>query len=1036
MAVTRCLLAALVGGLMSVSQAHAQAANGSISGRVVDSTSQQPISSVQIQLEGTQRGTSSRIDGGFLIPDVPAGSHRIRVSRIGYRPVTTDVTVTAGGSASVQVQLAAVAANLTAVVVTGYGTQRKEAITGAVATIEASEANVGVIPNVNGLIQGRVAGVNLTLNSGEPGAGAQIRIRGGTSISASNEPLYVIDGVPIQNDQTEASGIGIGGGAALARSPLNLLNPSDIASISILKDASATAIYGSRAANGVVLIETRKGRSGTSQMEYEVYGAASTPSNRLDVLTGTEYRNYVQQQVTAGTLPASRLGDLGNANTDWEDALLRTAYTQNHNLSFSGGTQNTTYRASLNYLNQEGVVISNGFKRYQGRLNANHEALAGGKLRIGVNLTTSRIDNDYMPFENTGGFEGGVLANMVIFNPTRPIYITDPTTKVTSFFELGTGRQSSRNPVAMANQVIDQAQTNRYLGNVTASYSLLPSLSFQLNLGTDRSSGLRQTYLPRQSPVGAEFGGRARQADRNLSNVNLQTIATWSPKLPSFIPGDEFEMVGGYEFARFDNSDLIVEGRNFTTDLFTFNNLGGGADLQVPYSYNEQSRLVSFFSRANYGLKNKYFLTGVLRRDGSSRFGAGNKWAMFPAVSASWRVSEEGFMKGKFFSDLRLRAGYGIQGNQAVPPYSSLTVLEPSNGARYPFGNTVVTGVVPTRNANPLLKWEQTAQSSIAADYAFANNRFSGTFEFYQKNTQDLLLTVSVPQPALVSTRLENVGKLKNTGFEASFDGNLLNKGDFSLSSGLVFAIERNEVQDLGGRNFITTAGVSGQGQSGQNAQRIIPGKTLGTFYGPVFTGINAAGKQEFNKYTVTRDAKGRETSRKLAGKTTAPGGDDFTVIGNANPDFSLGLRSNANWKKFDASWLWRAEVGRDVFNNTGLVYANKANVLTNRNILRSALSEKDALSEPAIYSSRWIEDGSFFRLQNITLGYTFKLPGTVMRGAQARAFMSGDNLLKFTPYSGYDPEVFVDAGLASRGIDYLTYPRARTFTGGLRFTF
>ncbi len=1034
MAFTRCLLAALVGGVVSASQIAAQA-TGSISGRVVDSTSQQPLSSVNIQLDGTQRGTQSRIDGGFLLSDVPAGLQRLKVSRLGYRPVTTEVNVTAGGSTNVNISIAAVAANLTAVVVTGYGTQRKEAITGAVAAIDAQEANVGVINNANGLLAGRVAGVNLTLNSGEPGAGAQIRIRGGTSISASNEPLYVIDGVPIQNDQTEATGIGIGGGAALARSPLNLLNPSDIASISVLKDASATAIYGARGANGVVLIETRKGRSGTSQMEYEVFGAAAKTANSLEVLTGSEYRNFIQQQITAGALPASRLGDLGNADTDWEDALMRTGFTQNHNLSFSGGTQNTTYRASVNYQDQQGVVISNGFKRYQARLNANHEALAGGKLRIGVNLTTSRMDNDYMPFENTGGFEGGVLANMLIFNPTRPIYQT--ANGISSFYELGTGRQSARNPVAMANQVLDEAQTNRYLGNIQVSYSLLPSLTAQLNLGTDRSGSLRQTYLPRQSPVGAEFGGRARQVERNLSNVNLQSVLTWAPKLPSFIPGDEFEVVGGYEFAKFDNGEFGAEGRNFTTDLFSFNNLGGGGDLTPPFSFQEESRLVSFFGRANYGIKNKYFLTGVLRRDGSSRFGAGNKWAMFPAVSASWRLSEEGFMKGKTpFSDLRLRAGYGIQGNQAVAPYSSLILLEPNNGARYPFGNTVVTGVVPTRNANPNLKWEQTAQTSVAIDYAFASNRFSGTIEYYQKSTEDLLLTVSVPQPALVSTRLENVGSLKNSGLEATIEGNVFNKGEFSLGAGLVLAVERNEVEDLGGRNFITTSSVSGQGQSGQNAQRIIPGQPLGTFFGPQFVGVNAAGKQEFAKYTVTRDAQGRETSRVRSGVTTTPGGDDFTIIGNANPSFSLGLRSNANWKKFDASWLWRAEQGRDVFNNTALVYANKANVLTNRNLLKSALSEKDALSEPAIYSSRWIEDGSFFRLQNITVGYTFRLPGNVMRGASARAFLSGDNLLLFTPYTGYDPEVFVDAGLASRGVDYLTYPRARNFTGGFRFTF
>lgn len=1030
MAVIRRLVVALACGVLSVTQLPAQGVTGSIAGRVVDSTSQQPLSSVQVQLVGTQRGTITRNDGGFLIPDVPAGPHRVRVTRIGYSPQEREVIVAAGGTVSVSFSIAAVAANLSQVVVVGYGTQRREAITGAVATVDASQANVGVINNATQLIQGRVAGVNVTLNNGEPGAGAQIRVRGGTSISASNDPLYVIDGVPIQNDQTEASGIGIGGGAALARSPLNLINPNDISSITVLKDASATAIYGSRGANGVVLIETLKGRSGTSTMEYEVYGAAASPSNKLNFLTGSQYRTFVQEQVTAGNLSPTRLADLGTANTDWEEELTRTGFTQNHNLAFSGGGQNTTYRAALNYMDQQGVVIANGFQRFQGRLNASGDALSG-RLRVGVNLMSSRMDNDYVPFENTGGFEGGVLANMAIFNPTRPILTTNAA-GVPSYFEVGTGRQTVRNPVAMANQVVDLAETNRTLGNVTTSLNVLESLTAQFNVGVDQSGAIRRTYLPRSSPVGAEWNGRARQVERNLSNINLQSLVTWTP---TFFEGQDFDITGGYEFSEFENGEFGAEGRGFLTDAFSFNNLGGGAALTPPFSWKEESRLVSFFGRANYGFKNRYFLTGVIRRDGSSRFGEGNKWSVFPALSGSWRISEESFMQNNFFSDLRLRAGWGLQGNQAVSPYASLILLEPNDGARYPFGDNVVTGVVPTRNANPLLKWEETAQYNIAVDYAFANNRFSGSLEYYTKNTNDLLLTVAVPQPALVSTRLENIGEVENRGFEASFDGRVLERGRFSLTSGLVLAIERNKVVDLGGRSFITTASVSGQGQSGQNAQRIIPGRPLGTFWGPEFVGVNAAGKQEFNEYEVTRDANGFETGRRLIGRTTNPGGDDATVIGNANPDYSVGLRSNASWGKLDASFLVRAEMGRDVFNNTALVYGSKGNVLQDRNLLASALNDPAGLTEPAIYSSRWIEDGSFVRLQNVTVGYTFTLPSG-FRASSARAWLSGDNLLLNTPYSGYDPEVFVDAGLASRGIDYLVYPRARTFTAGLRLQF
>ncbi|MFN9201627.1 MAG: SusC/RagA family TonB-linked outer membrane protein [Gemmatimonas sp.] len=1021
----RWFAAAAIGTLLSAGQVSAQA-TGRVSGRVVDSTTAGVLANASIQVVGTQIGTYTRNDGGFLLPAVPAGAQRLRVSRIGYAPKEVSIAVAANAGVSVEVQLSPVAAQLTGVVTTGYGQQRREAITGAVASIKGDDANVGVQPNATGLLTGRVAGVNVIANSGEPGAGAQIRIRGGTSISASNEPLYVIDGVPIQNDPTEAGGIGLNAGAALPRNPLNMINPNDIANITVLKDASATAIYGSRGANGVVLIETKRGAAGVSSVEYETFVASAAPANSLDFLSGSEYRTFVQQQVTAGRLNQNALNNLGTANTDWEQELMRRSTTVNHNLSFTGGNATTQYRASLNYLDQEGIVISNGFRRFQGRLNANHLAL-DGKLRLNFNLTSSKVDNDYLANENGGGFEGGVFTNMAIFNPTQPIFA--PNAEVPTYYEIGPGRQSVRNPVALANQIADVATTNRTLGNIQATYSVTSFLTASVNVGTDRSSGVRQTYLPRASSVGAEWNGRARQVSRTLGNNTLQTLLTFAPRVSD---NQELEVVGGYEYSDFDNGEFGAEGRNFLTDAFSFNNLGGGGTLVAPFSFREQSRLVSFFSRANYSYKDRYFLTGVIRRDGSSRFGAGNKWAVFPAFSAGWKISDESWMQGKGFSNLRLRAGYGLQGNQAVSPYASLILLEPNDGARYPFGDNIITGEVPTRNENPNLKWEQTAQYNLAAEFGFKDNKYTGTLEYYRKNTNDLLLTVAVPQPALVPTRLENVGSLHNTGIEATFDANLLQQRDKSFTTGLVFSIERNQVDDLGGRSFITTAGVQGQGQSGNVAQRILPGQPLGTFWGAEFVGVNNEGKQLFNNYKVTR-TNGVITSRTLDGTTTSPDGDDQTIIGNANPSFSLGWRGNLRWKKFDASYLWRGEFGRDVFNNTALVYSTQSAVLQGRNFLRSALDQQDAITEPAIYSSRWIENGSFFRLQNVTVGYAFKLPG---KGGDARFYVSGDNLLLFTPYSGYDPEVFTDVGLASRGIDYLAYPRARTFTSGLRVQF
>lgn len=1033
MKLIRGLMAAVVGGLIMANPLQAQGARGAISGRVIDSTSQLPMQSVTVSIEGTQRGALTRVDGGFLLPDVPVGTVRLRVTRIGYSRQLLDVTVVRGQTVNVRFVMQSVAANLGAVVVTGYGSQRKEAVTGAVATINAQEANVGVIANPTALLAGRAAGVNVTLNSGEPGAGAQIRIRGGTSISASNDPLYVVDGVPLQNNESEARGFGIGGSPALGRNPLNAINPSDIASVTVLKDAAATAIYGSRGANGVVLIETKKGRPGAATMEYETYVAAGTAANSLNYLTGSEYRAFIQSQIAKGTLPASRLTSQGTANTDWEQETQRTAITQNQNLAFAGGNQSTTFRASLNYADQQGVVISNGFKRLQARLNGNHEAL-NGRLRIGLNLSSTRIENDYLPFENTGGFEGGVFQNNAVFNPTRPVFVFDPTTKARSYYEIGLGRQSVRNPVALANQTIDEGNTMRTLANVTSSFQIFPSLIAQLNVGTDRSNGQRNVYLPKAGAVGSEFGGLAQQSQRALSNQTLQSLLTWSPQVGH---DAEFDIVGGYEYTDFDNSDFSAQTRNFTSDAFTFNNLGAGSQPQIPSSYQEQSRLVSFFSRANVGYKNKYFLTGVLRRDGSSRFGTANKWAVFPAISGSWLISDESFAKSLPFSQLKLRVGYGLQGNQAVAPYASLASLAPDGGARYIFGNTVYTGIVPNVNPNPDLKWEQSKQANIAFDYGIANGRFSGSLEYYDKKTTDLLLTVPISQTgsAFVSTQLQNIGSVQNKGLEFSMDARMYERAGkgLNLTSGIVFSVERNKVLNLGPADFIETGGVSGQGQTGVNAQRIIPGQPIGTFYGFEFAGFNATGQQLFNDYDVTV-VNGKETARTLkATGTTSPSAEDRVIIGNANPNFSLGLRSNATWRSFDASWLWRAEQGRDVFNNTALVYATKANVTQDKNFLASALSSPEGLTEPSQYSSRYVEDGSFIRLQNITVGYSFTLPRT---SKAARLYVSGDNLLLFTPYTGYDPEVFIDSGLASRGMDYLSYPRARTFTTGFRIQF
>jgi iron complex outermembrane receptor protein len=551
----------------------------------------------------------------------------------------------------------------------------------------------------------------------------------------------------------------------------------------------------------------------------------------------------------------------------------------------------------------------------------------------------------------------------------------------------------------------------------------------------DRFDSNRGTYFPRSNPIGEEFQGLARQANRNNTSKTIQTTLTYQS---DFSTSHDLSLLGGYEFLENNLSEFAAESRGFLTDVLGYHSLSSGSTIQPLESRTEDSRLVGFFTRATYGFMDRYFLTGVLRRDGSSRFGEGNKWAVFPAISGSVRLTETGFVPTGPFSELRLRAGWGKQGNPAIPPYASLLLLAADGGSRYVFGDRAVTGFSPTQNPNPDLKWEETAQTNVALDYGLMNNRFTGSLEYYIKNTRDLLLRVPVPQPAVVSTRLENIGRTRNKGFEFSLDAQMMDRPNLNWTAGLVLDVQRNSVVDLGGRSFISTGRVSGEGQSDTRAQRIIPGEPIGTFWGPQFVGV-VNGIEQFNNYTVTRDAEGLVLSRTLSGTTAAPDGDDNVIIGDANPSFGLGLRSQVNFGNFDFSMLVNTQQGLDVFNNTALVYATKGNARRGKNFLSSALTDGVAIDRSQIYSSRWIEDGSFVRLQNITVGYTIGQFRFLGPARNARVFLSGDNLLLMTDYSGYDPEVHTDASIdavATRGIDYLHYPRPRTITGGLRVAF
>ena len=1042
---------------------------GTVRGQVVDSVTKQALVGVSVQIQGTQRTTTTGNDGSYALGDVPEGSVVVRATRIGFGPQQQTVTVTAGGTVEARFELSPQASLLEPLVVTGYGTTRREAITGSVASVDAAAANVGVKTNVTQMIQGRAAGVEVIMNNGEPGAGAQIRIRGGSSVSAKNDPLYVIDGVPIANVATEPDANGWTGNPSLARNPLNLLNPADIASITILKDASATAIYGSRASNGVVLVETKRGQSGGggATFEYDGYVSTSSPSRSLNLLNGAEYRSFVEGSVAqwradstacagrpaclAGfadsaaqfnALDPSHAASMGTANTDWEKSVTRSSITHNHNLSFSGGTENTHYRGSMNYADEQGVTLSSGLERIQGRLSATHSDL-DGRLRLGLNVTSSRVNNTYLTYENQGGFEGGVFQNVATFNPTQPVTVTDSTG--TRYYEVG--GTTIRNPVAMANQIENVGSTTRTLGNAEAEFDVTRGLTAKINVGLDNSNGIRQEYYPIASPLGRALGnGLAQQQDLENNTQTLQTLLTYDGQVGE---SNTLNVVGGYEYSKFKTNWVMGRGIGFFTDAYGFHALDA-ATTELTRSTASEARLASFFGRANIGFNERFFLTAVLRYDGSSRFSEGNKWAAFPGLSGSWNLMREGFMQGGTFSELRVRAGWGLQGNPSVDPYTSLITLESGSGATYPWGDQAQGGVTPNSNGNENLKWEQTSQFDAAIDFGLWGNRLSGTVEYYTKNTKDLLLTVDVAQPALAPTQLRNVGKLSGHGFELALNALAVSKPGLTWRAGLVFAADRNKVTDLGcGADstgvktcpFYESGDVSGQGQSGVRALRVMvcdpsqpghcPGYALGTFFGPRFVGVDANGQEQFFCTAATTGC--------VNGRTTIRGNPDqadYGVIGNANPDFTLGFNSQITWNRFDVSFLIHAAVGQEVFNNSALVYSTKSNALQDKNFMRDAVSDPTGIHEPAIYSSRWIEDASFVRLQNITIGYDLNLPFLMRTARSARVYVAADNLILLTGYSGLDPEVYSGTGLAVRGVDYLVYPRPRTITGGLRLVF
>ena len=1076
-------LLGLVALLLALAAPPASAQSRTVTGVVTDASSGDPLPFVNVVIQGTTRGAATDIDGNYSI-EVP-GPEAVLVYRfLGY----VEQAITVGSQTTIDVGLEEDSNVLDDVVVVGYGTQRRGDVTASVATVDIDDANQALATAPTDLIEGRVAGVNVIETSGEPGAGVSIRIRGGTSIAASNEPLYVIDGIPISGANVTPGGAGEVG-TSPPRNPLTLLNPNDIESISVLKDASATAIYGSRGANGVVLITTKTGVSGQVTVDYEGTTSFANPSSTFDVLSADEFRSFTQQAVadrvagyddkgnlidvvggmTAVPAPTAEnpnavifpngqadiLDNLGDASSDFNDQVFRTAVSQSHNLSFGGGSQGSQYRASLSYLNQEGIVISSGLERVTGRLNAETQFL-DNRLRFGLNLTSALTSDDFTPANATGGFRGGIFQNVIDFRPTYPVSVADEAAGTTpTFFEIA-GQRDIRNPVGLAEQLDETARTTRTLGNITAALDLVEGLTAQVNLGGDRSVGERRAYYPNASPVGAEFGGSAYQQTLNQQSVTLQTYLTYDRGFG----GANLNLLGGYEYSEFNRDENALQGLGFTTDVTEDNDIRAAETLPVVggnygpgnFTFRSENLLASFFTRANVNYDDKYYLSGTARYDGSSRFSEDNRYAFFPAVSAAWRISEESFLQGNStVSDLRLRAGYGVVGNQDIGDYLYFPLLGYSAGNTAILGGEPVRGYAPFQLVNPDLKWEEKEEFTVGLDYRILGDRVFGSVEFFRNTTNDLLLPVTIPQPAVVSTQIQNIGSLRNTGVDVSLDAFLLETATSSVSLGVTFSTVQNEILDLGGRDQLFTGRVSGRGQSDIFSLLLTPGEEFPVIYGPEFTGrftpivvdpvtgLRSGGLPIFNDYAEV-DIDGNPDTpigpldRELIGETTAPGSDDRVKLGSPRPDFTYGIRLNGEFGDFAVRAFFRGEQGRELFNNTALVYATQSAGLQGRNFLDADFDPTvESRRAAPIFSSRYVEDASFFRLDQLTLEYG--VGRFIPQVRAARIFVTGNNLFLITPYTGLDPEVNTNAANGSInaiGIDYLTYPKARTFSIGV----
>lgn len=993
-----------------------------VTGQVTTSEDNSGLPGVNVIVKGTNTGTVTDVNGNYSI-DVPSENTMLVFSSIGY--ILEEVQV--GDKSVINVTLQTDIQELSEIVVVGYGQQKKRDVTGSMVSIDEESFNKGVIASPEQLIQGRTPGVQVTSSSGEPGGGINIRIRGTSSIRSGNNPLFVVDGVPLGGDDISGGGEDVSFGSSSARNPLNFINPNDIASIDILKDASATAIYGSRGANGVVIITTKSGR-GKSQLEYSGSFGVSTIANKYDLLDADTYLSAAAELgADASTL------DMGS-ETDWQDEIFRTALTQSHNFSFGGGSQDGDFRVSLSYFDQEGIVEQSGLERVTARFNGTHNFI-NDRLILKTQLTVADITDKSVPITDNSGFEGDLLGAMISANPTRPVRNPDGT-----FNQPGTDQL---NPVAMLAYNKDNTNTLKFLGNVSFDLKITDDLTFTTNLGLDKSESSRKAAFSADLVARGiqpqdydgdgtidNLGGRANFIDISSDSRLMENYFTYDKVLGG---NSKINVVLGYSYQRFENESRTIEAQNFrTTDLdLMLNNLGSvglfdQADPDVrnriPIIGNSSKtidELQSYFGRINYSLYDKYLFTATLRADGSTKFGGNNKYGYFPSFAAAWRLADEAFIPD-FFTDLKLRAGYGVTGNQEIPNnlfQARQRYFHPDGQFGFEAGGNLDAGLPQLQNVafnNPDLKWESTAQINFGIDYGFANNRIRGSIDFYHKTTNNLLVKFRSAQPAPNEFAWLNLdANVINKGVDFAFNAILVDQDDFDWDLLFNVGYNENKVENLG--TVINTGRIHGQGLSEAFAQRIADGQPLYAYYLRKFVGFDDEGQSIYED------------------------GDFQQFTGDSPlPKVTTGFTNNIRYRNFNASIFFDGQFGHKVYNNTKNAYFTAGALGNGRNVSTDVPGSGESnLNSPDV-STRFLEDASFVRLQNVTLGYNINV-GNDSFIQSLRVSLIGQNLFVITEYSGLDPEVNVNKaldGVPSFGIDYTSYPRSRTFSLGVNAKF